>query len=415
MARTRPPMGWNSWDCFGGSVTEDDVLENARFMHDRLLPHGWDTVVVDIQWYEDNPGAHDYNDHARPVLDRWGRQRPSVARFPSASDGHGFTHLARTIHDLGLKFGIHVMRGVPRAAVEQRLPVLGTGWTCDEIADTADTCRWNPDNYGLRHDHPGAQAWYDTQVALFAQWGVDFIKLDDVLSPFAEADVEAYARAIARSGRAIQLSLSPGRELSLTHQHVLQRCATMWRISDDLWDSWPDLAEQFQRLARWSAADVSHGFPDADMLPLGRLAVRAHVGLERDCALTLEEQRTMISLWCIARSPLMFGGHLPGTREDTVALLANDEILSLLTSERAREIVRDEKLVIWAADHEGDERSVAVFWLGKRPTRQVVRRADVGLADGGVRDLWQGDRLDAADLELHIPAHGVRVLRGRRR
>jgi len=415
MARTRPPMGWNSWDCFGGSVTEDDVLANARFMHEHLLAHGWDTVVVDIQWYEDDPGTHDYNDHAQPALDPWGRQLPSRVRFPSASDGGGFTRLAGTVHDLGLKFGVHLMRGVPRAAVEQRLPVLGTAWTCDEITDSGDTCHWNPDNYGLRHDHPGAQAWIDAQVALLAGWGVDFIKLDDVLSPFAEADIEAYATAISRSGRDIQLSLSPGRELSLVHQEVLERCATMWRISDDLWDSWPDLAEQFQRLARWAAAGVRQGFPDADMLPLGRLAVRAHVGLERDCALTVEEQRTMISLWCVARSPLMLGGHLPRSRQETVDLLTNDDILSLLTSERSREIVRDEKLVVWVADHEGDERSVAVFWLGKRPTRHVVRRADVGLAEGGVRDLWQGGTLDAADLELDIPAHGVRVLRGRRR
>ena len=144
MPRTRPPMGWNSWDCFGGSVTEDDVLENSRVIHDRLLPHGWDTVVVDIQWYEDSPGNHDYNDHARPTLDAWGRQLPSPIRFPSASDGAGFTALARTLHDLGLRFGVHVMRGVPRAAVEQRLPVLGTEWTCDEIADTSDTCRGTP-------------------------------------------------------------------------------------------------------------------------------------------------------------------------------------------------------------------------------------------------------------------------------
>ncbi len=226
------------------------------------------------------------------MLDAWGRQLPSTARFPSAADGRGFTRLARTVHDLGLKFGVHVMRGVPRAAVEQRLPVHGTQWTCDEIAD-------------------------------------------------------------------------------------------------------------------------------ADMLPLGRLAVRAHVGLERDSALTLEEQRTMISLWCIARSPLMLGGHLPRSREDTLALLTNDAILALLTSDRAREIVRDDDLVIWTADHDDapvdDQRSVAVFWLGERPTRHVVRRTDVGLGAGGVRDLWHGRVLDAADLELDIPAHGVRVLRGRRR
>ena len=415
MALTRPPMGWNSWDCFGGSVTEDEVLANARFLHDHLLVHGWDTVVVDIQWYEDAPGDHDYNPRADPVLDPWGRQHPGVRRFPSSAAGAGFGPLARTIHQLGLRFGVHVMRGVPRAAVERRLPVLGTPWTCDQIADTNDVCAWNPDNFGLRHDHPGAQAWYDAQVALFSDWEVDFIKLDDVLYPFAEADIEAYATAIARSGRAIELSLSPGRELSLAHQDVLERCATMWRISDDLWDRWPDVVEQFQRLARWSASGVRTGFPDGDMLPLGRLAVRAHVGVERDSELTLEEQRTLLSLWCIARSPLFLGGHLPDTRDETLALLTNDDILGLLAGSGGREIMRDHDLVVWAADHADGERTVAVFWLGDGATRHTLRRADVGLDAGGVRDLWRGEPLGAADLDLDIPAHGTRVVRGRRR
>ena len=415
MPRPHPPMGWNSWDCFGGSVTEAEVLANATFLHDCLLEFGWDTVVVDIQWYEDAPGDHDYNVRANPVLDPWGRQLPSVRRFPSAADGAGFAPLARSVHDLGLRFGVHVMRGVPRSAVDQRLPVHGTAWTCDEIADRGDVCAWNPDNYGLRHDHPGAQAWYDAQVALLARWGVDFIKLDDVLYPFAEADIEAYAIAIARSGRDIDLSLSPGRELSLVHRDVVERCATMWRISDDLWDRWADVAEQFQRLARWSAAGVRGGFPDGDMLPLGRLAVRAHAGLERDSELTVEEQRTMLSLWCIARSPLFLGGHLPPSREDTLELLTHRDILDLLTSTGGREIIRDHDLVVWVADHAGGDRSVAVFWLGDQPIRHTIRRSDVGLGAGGVRDLWRGDVLSTDDLDLDIPAHGTRVLRGRRR
>ena len=416
MAHVRPPMGWNSWDCFGGSVTEVEVLANAAFLHDHLVSFGWDTVVVDIQWYEDTPGAHDYNLRADPVLDPWGRQLPSVRRFPSSAGGAGFAPLARSVHDLGLRFGVHVMRGVPRAAVDRGLPVHGTAWTCDEIADPADICAWNPDNFGLRHDHPGAQAWYDAQVSLFAQWGVDFIKLDDVLYPFAQSDIQAYATAIARSGRDMQLSLSPGCELSLVHRDVLDRCADMWRISDDLWDRWTDVAEQFQRLARWSAAGVRDGHLDADMLPLGRLAVRAHVGVERDSELTLEEQRTMLSLWCIARSPLFLGGHLPRSRRDTLDLLTNRDILALLTSTGGREIIRDHDLVVWAADHDDDgERSVAVFWLGDQPTRHRIRRPDVGLDAGGVRDLWRGDALSADDLDLDIPAHGTRVLRGRRR
>ncbi|MGW4027523.1 glycoside hydrolase family 27 protein, partial [Streptomyces sp. NPDC005009] len=225
----RPPMGWNSWDCYGTTVTEEEVLANAAFMRDHLLAYGWDTVVVDIQWYEPTARAHGYNPDPPVVLDGHGRQSPAPNRFPSAAGGAGFRPLADRVHRLGLRFGLHIMRGVPRRAVAARLPVEGTGWTADEIADTSSVCPWNPDNYGLDHDHPGAQAYYDSQVARFADWGVDFVKADDMLYPYHEREISAYARAIARSGRPIELSLSPGTRVSLARLDHLRDNATMWR------------------------------------------------------------------------------------------------------------------------------------------------------------------------------------------
>ncbi len=168
-----PPMGWNSWDSFGTTVTEDEVLANARVLHDHLLPHGWDHVVVDIAWYDPTARSHGYNPDAPVVLDGYGRQLPAPNRFPSAADGAGFRPLADAVHALRLRFGVHVMRGIPRAAVHADLPVHGTAWTARDAADTASTCAWNPDNYGLDHDHPAAQAYLDAQVAQLADWGVD--------------------------------------------------------------------------------------------------------------------------------------------------------------------------------------------------------------------------------------------------
>ncbi|MEU8974026.1 hypothetical protein AB0D11_32995 [Streptomyces monashensis] len=141
---SRPPMGWNSWDCYGPTVTEDEVLANAVFLRDRLLPHGWDTVVVDIQWYEPTARAHGYNPDAPLVLDAYGRQLPAPNRFPSAAGGAGFAPLARRVHELGLRFGLHIMRGIPRRAVTARLPVLGTEFTADQIADTGSVCPGTP-------------------------------------------------------------------------------------------------------------------------------------------------------------------------------------------------------------------------------------------------------------------------------
>lgn len=412
-ART-PPMGWNSWDCFGSSVTEAEVVANAEFMAAHLLPHGWDTIVVDIQWYEPDPGLTDYQTVSDPVLDAWGRQLPAPNRFPSAAGG-SFRPLADRIHALGLRFGLHMMRGIPRKAVERAVRVLGTDVTAADIADRSSVCPWNPDNYGIDHSRPGAQGYYDSQVAQFAEWGVDFIKLDDVLYPPIErAEIEAYSRAIDRSGRPMILSLSPGRQLSTAYLDTLRATAQMWRISDDLWDEWSQVLEQFQRAARWAPHQIPGAWADADMLPLGRLGIRAHVGDDRMSRLTLDEQRTLISLWCMVRSPLMFGGHLPDTPAETLALLTNDALLDVLArSTGGREIIRDHSLVVWGADLDGDAVRT-VFWLGGEDAVLDVHLADLGCGEpADAVDLWSGAGVAIADgaLHLELPSHGARVIR----
>ncbi|MFJ6376103.1 alpha-galactosidase [Pseudarthrobacter oxydans] len=416
LART-PPMGWNSWDCFGSTVTESEVIENAEFMAEHLAPYGWDTVVVDIQWYEADAGLNDYQAVSDPELDNWGRQMPAPNRFPSAAEGAGFKPLADRVHALGLKFGIHIMRGIPRKAVELDLPILGSAETAAQIAVRADVCEWNPDNFGLDMAKPGAQAYYDSQAEQFASWGVDFVKLDDALMPPVKTDeISGYHRAIERTGRDIVLSLSPGRKLSFAYAEFFAENSEMWRISDDLWDSWPQVLEMFQRIARWAPRQRPGAWGDADMLPLGRVGIRAHVGSSRDSNLTLEEQRTMMSLWSIARSPLMIGGHLPESLPETVALFQNAELIEILQrSKDNREIIRDHDLVVWQASHsEKPTQYRAVFWLGDHSATAISSYlADLGLGEYQfATDVWSGKRLDIVDgnLVLDIPAHGVRLL-----
>lgn len=406
-------MGWNSWDCFGSSVTEEEVRANAAYMAEHLLPHGWDTIVVDIQWYERDPGSNDYADVSAPVLDRWGRPQPAPERFPSSADGRGFTALAEEVHALGLRFGVHLMRGVPRAAADAGLPVLGSAATCGDIADRRNVCPWNPDNYGVDMSIDGSQAYYDSVMAQFAEWGVDFVKLDDVLYPPVQVDeVAAVSRAIDVTGRSMMLSLSPGKRLSLEHLDVLRSTSQMWRISDDFWDDWSHLAEQFQRAARWAPHQVPGAWADADMLPLGRIGIRAHVGADRQSRFTPSEQRTLITLWCLLRSPLMFGGHLPDTAADTLVLLTNDDVLALLDADASREIVRDGDLVIWEAA-QGTRQWRGVFWLGDDSSTVTVHLRDLGLpADASVLDAWSGLALTVVDgaVALPVDAHGVRLL-----
>jgi alpha-galactosidase len=413
-AAVRPPMGWNSWDCFGASVTEEEVLANARYLAEHLLPHGWDTVVVDIQWYEPDPGMDDYQEVSAPVLDAWGRPQPAVGRFPSSAGGRGFTDLAARIHDMGLRFGVHLMRGVPRRAAEEGLPILGSDATCADIADPANPCPWNPDDFGVDMTRPGAQAYYDSVLAMLAGWGVDYVKLDDVLyPPIQAAEIRAISRAIAASGRPMTLSLSPGKQLSLENLDLLRETAQAWRLSDDFWDDWDHLREQFQRAARWAPHQRPGGWADADMLPLGRIGIRAHVGDDRQSRFTPAERRTLVSLWCLLRSPLMFGGHLPDTDPATLALLTNDAVLELLASDASREIVRDGDLVVWAAER-GSTRWRAVFQLGDAPRTMTAHLADLGCPDATrATDLWTGEELAVVDggIPLEVEAHGVRLLR----
>lgn len=417
-------MGWNSWDSYGTTVTEEEVLANAAFMREHMLAHGWDTVVVDIQWYEPTARAHGYNPDAPLTLDSHGRQLPAPNRFPSAADGAGFAPLADRVHRLGLRFGLHIMRGIPRRAVAARLPVAGTAWTADEIADTGSVCPWNPDNYGLNHDHPGAQAYYDSQVAQFARWGVDFIKADDMLFPYHEREISAYARAIARSGRRIELSLSPGTDVSLAHLDHLRDTATMWRVCDDLWDRWEDVQAQFARMARWApwqstvstCGSAAGGWADADMLPLGRIGIRAERGDDRLSALTRPEQISLLTLWLMSRSPLMMGGDLPTSPPETIELLTNDEVLGVLWHSRDnREVLREKDLVLWTArDTDGRTRYAAVFSLADSPAHVTVELGSIGARpDDHIRELWTHTDIphDGHCLRADLPAHGAALYR----
>ena len=278
----RPPMGWNSWDSYGTTLTEDELLANARFMAEHLKNAGWDTLVIDIDWYDPTARAHGYNDNAPLILDEYGRQLPDPVRFPSAAGGKGFGPLAAAVHELGLKLGMHMMRGIPRIAVDKNLPVYGTNYTAKDVADLDHVCKWNPDNYGLNQSHPGAQAWYDAQLDLFASWGLDFLKVDDMQTPFHSDEIAAYHRAIAKAeakyGRSIDLSLSPGGWVATSYVDFLRENAQMWRISDDLWDRWEDIYQQFARLARWAPFQTTGHWADADMLPLGHIGLRAERG-----------------------------------------------------------------------------------------------------------------------------------------
>ncbi|MDV6332665.1 glycoside hydrolase family 27 protein [Asticcacaulis sp. 201] len=406
-----PPMGWNSWNSFATTITEEQALETAHIMAEKLLPHGYNIFTIDIQWYEPGATGYGYAEKPVPVMDDHGRLLPAPNRFPSAAKG-GFTQIAAQVHALGLKFGIHLMRGIPRLAVERNLPILGTNVHARDIADTGRTCTWNPDMYGVDMTKPGAQAYYDSVFALYASWGVDFVKMDDMSRPYdANApEIEAAHAAIVKTGRPIMLSLSPGETPVPRADHV-RKYAQMWRISDDFWDEWPLLLSQFTRLENWNDHRAPGSWPDADMLPLGRLAMG-----QRDSKFTPAEQKTLMTLWSVARSPLIMGGDLRHLDDATLNLLTNDEVLAVnQNSHSTQPHFLADGCRFWTAQADNGDHYLAMFNTSDAPAPTEIGfdLKRIGRASARVRDLWARQNLGIANgrVSATVPSHGAVLYR----
>jgi alpha-galactosidase len=390
-----PPMGWNSWDSFGTSVTEAEVKANADYMAKNLAKFGWQYIVADIQWSEPNPQTHGYRPNTELTMDEYGRLQPAPNRFPLATGGKGFKPLADYVHSKGLKFGFHIMRGIPRRAVDANLPISGSKVTAAAVANKESICRWNSDMYGVDTSREGGQDYYDSIAKLYAPWGADFIKADDMFGfgPGGDhsSEIEALSRAIQKTGRPIVLSLSPGTR-DTSKVEFIGAHAQMWRISGDFWDRWIDLKRQFPNFTKWNPYVNPGNWPDGDMLPLGHIGIRAERGDPRMSLLTHDEQRTLMTLWSIARSPLMFGGHLPDNDDFTLGLISNDEVLAVdQNATRSRELFARENQVAWMAEIAGsDAKDLAIFHVGDTGEEKIhVNWADLGLPPNcTLRDLW---------------------------
>ncbi|HTJ15047.1 MAG TPA: glycoside hydrolase family 27 protein [Dinghuibacter sp.] len=422
-----PPMGWNSYNCFGSAVHEDEVKANADYMAAYLRPYGWQYVVVDFLWAYDNPpGSVIGNPFQKRLqdgsyipwlaMDRWGRLTPDVNKFPSAFGGKGFTALAAYVHGLGLKFGIHVMRGIPRQAVWARSPVLGAdGVTADMIADTASTCDWMNHMYGLDMTRPGAQAYLNSLLNLYAAWGVDFIKVDDIARPYRAAEIEGYRKAIAHCGRPIVLSVSPGATPPADSAHVAAN-ANMWRMADDFWDNWKEIVGMIGYARQWQGRGGPGHWPDCDMIQLGKLSKRGPVGPERYSRFTEDEAYTHMTFWCIYRSPLMLGGNLPENRPFELALFTNDEVLAVdQLGVDPRELSADDGMLVWYSGVPGSQdKYVAFFNLNDVPANIEVPLSRLGFAGGvAVRDLWRKEDIGTFRKTYNrlIAPHGAALFR----
>ncbi len=363
-----PPMGWNSWDCYGPTVTEQEVKANADYMAAHLKKSGWEYVVVDIRWYVSNPHAHGYNEKDPAInMDEYGRLIPAVNRFPSSADGKGFKPLADYIHSKGLKFGIHIMRGIPRSAVEKNTPILGSSATGRDVYSTKELCAWLADMYTVDATKEGAQEYYNSLFKLYASWGVDFVKVDDISRPYHKDEIDMIREAIDSCGRPIVLSLSPG-ETPIEDAGQVITDANMWRIVDDFWDNWSQLEAHFSLFENWIPYMSPGHWPDGDMLPLGWIGIRAEQGDPRMTKFTEDEQITLMSLFLICRSPLMFGGNLPDNDGFTLNLITNEEALAVLQKSKNNKLLFDDgKKIAWVADDvTSGDKYVALFYTSDK-------------------------------------------------
>ncbi|MHB9023115.1 MAG: glycoside hydrolase family 27 protein [Armatimonadota bacterium] len=414
----RPPLGWNSFSCYGIAVVEAEVWENARYMASQLAPYGWEYIIVDGMWYQDTLARQEGRTEEPFPLDDYGRLLPNPRRFPSADDGNGFRQLAKEIHDLGLKFGIHIMRGIPRLAVERNCPILGTPYHAQDIADTENICPWYAGMYGVNMAHPGGQAYYDALLALYAEWGVDYIKADDTGSPYQRAEIEGIATAIERCGRPIVLSLSIGSENDTSYAEHRKAHCELWRVGSDLHDNWRQVHGLFDVLARWAPHAGPGHWPDADMLPLGMLHLRPDflpAGEPHFTKLTADEQVTLLTLCAIVRSPLMFAGDLPGNDPWTLGLLTNEEVLAVnQCSQDSREWYREGTMISWTSrpfDQKG--LYLAAFNRGDEPLECLIPLEELGMERCTVRDLWMQSELGEVEgaLAVQLPPHAARLYR----
>jgi hypothetical protein len=408
--RPTPPMGWNSYDSYGASVKESEVLAQAQALKATLQPYGWNTVVIDYRWYD-----------PEDTLDSNGRYLPSPSKYPSATGTNGLKTLADEVHALGLAFGIHIMRGIPRAAVTANAPIAGSTYHATDAANTSDACPWDQHMWGVQGATAAGQAWYDALFAQYAQWGIDFVKIDDMLNNntkvYHQPEADAIRAAVAKSGRAIVVSFSPGPDdPSWLPSSVanLNADADMWRVVDDFWDynAITDLPGVFRAAGTWQGGSglAAGHWPDTDMLPLGYLGPRCEWHASGETTFTHNQQVTILSLWSIFPSPLIFGGNVQSLTTDTttgpwtLALLTNEEVLAVnqdALGTHAKRVVQQGSTEVWARDLSGGRKAVALFNNGTADAIVAVTFAQLGVTGTPVvRDLWQ--RADVAGMTTGI-------------
>ena len=425
-----PPMGWNSFDSYGVYLHEQAALANLEAMAEKLLPYGYEYFVIDNGWFGEytlqEGSIFPAEKHAHDIrIDEYGYFLPSEVYFPN-----GLKPIVERCHDLGLKFGVHLMRGIPRKAYEMNLPIKGTRYTARDIADTNpdENCKWCHYCYAVDMSKPGAQEWYDGLIEHVASIGVDMIKYDDIVAHPDE--VEAVAKAIDKTDRPILLSLSPGNTVDPDAIDFF-RMSNMVRVTPDVWDEQKYIDLCFEAWRKWQGKEQPGFWIDMDMIPFGQLQLMsppssdvkktvmdkgdialAGKGVNRICQLSRDQMETFITIRAMAASPLMMGGDLPSLDMFSLSLITDVDMLACNQNGVMGSLIyAKDDIEVWKTEKKG---SAQVAWVAIFNRSEVVKPIVLSAAKLGLkeissirlRNIWKKAKLDLNEL-VKIPINGV--------
>lgn len=438
----KPPLGWNSFDSYGVYLHEEAALANIETFAEKLKPHDYEYFVIDAGWFGEfdlvEGTLYPKEKHAKKMnFNEYGLLQPSKTYFPN-----GLQPIIDRCHELGLKFGLHLMRGIPREAVHQNLPIKGTDYKAADIADTTSICVWNHQNYGVDMSKPGAQEFYNSLMNQMAEWGVDFIKYDDIV-PYPE-EVEAVAKAIAQCGRPMVLSLSPGDKV---HNDAVDfyKKANMLRVTPDIWDDQHGIKLCFDAWRKWQGNEQPGFWIDMDMIPFGKLQLMAPKpdevpedlskweiqkakkkgqytnvellagkGWTRQSEFTKDEMYTFITMRAMAASPLMMGGDLPTLDDFSLSLITNNEVLKCNQNGVMGKLVYDtDSIEIWQTPEKNSDNG----WIGifnrsnnEKAINSILEKISfTNTNDFVFTDIWRDEKMQVFDAIIN--ANGVVFIR----
>ena len=347
----KPPMGWNTWNVYLGVPDESILKKSADYMSRNLLGSGYEYFVIDALWYKND-------DTGEWSFDEYGRLQPDSRKF-----SRGMLSFSDYVHSLGLKFGVHMMRGINTRVVNHGCKIKGTDVSVDDIVDYGSPCSWAAKGwYGIKTDSPYAQGWYDSIVSQFAEWKVDFIKYDDLGSPIRREEIIFIENAINKCGRYMVLSLSPGNHAETDDAQFYSAHSTMWRITGDFWDNQMNFRRCFDKIAQWNSFIHDDGWPDADMLPLGWICENPHESgdVPRICRFTDEEIKSLMTLFSIAKSPLFLTCNLLRNTDDFLHIQTQPDCIELNQCGNPEILLSDSEAHVWHSKA-GDCDYLAVF------------------------------------------------------